>query len=70
MNKNDEPHIAAIAASSPHSCGPNASRLVPWAVSISGRLLMSVSRLPPGGPSLDRTYRGSSAFPTRRRRSS
>jgi hypothetical protein len=70
MNKKDEPHIAAIAASSPHSCGPNASRLVPWAVSISGRLLMSVSLLPPDSPSLVRTHLGPSAFPTRRRRSS
>ena len=65
MNRNDEPHIAAIAARSPHSCGPNASRLVPWAVSISGRLLLMsaffLPLLPPrGGLLLVRTLRARS----------
>ena len=46
MNRNDEPQIAATAASSPHSCRPNASRRVPWAVSISGRLLISLHVAP------------------------
>ena len=78
MNRKDEPHMAAIAARSPHSCGPNASRLVPSAVSISGRLLMPVLflilwltlRPPTGSPPLVRTHLGPSAFPTRRRWSS
>ena len=74
MNRNDEPHIAAIAARSPHSRGPKASRLVPWAVSISGRLLlMSAFCLPlwpPGSLLMVRTLGDPSAFPTRHRSSS
>ncbi len=35
MKMNDEPHIAAMAASSPHSAGPNASARVPRAVEIT-----------------------------------